>query len=169
MTNSSDLAGRLLGGGHGNRKVGKALYRGRGRLQFDRLTPAQRCAFPMLRTFLRSKLHRATITAADPDYEGSISIDRSLCRAAELLEFEQVDVYDITNGARFTTYVIYGDAGQVQVNGAAAQLVRRGDLIIVAAYATLVPDEIGRLKPRVVLLGPGNTVVSAEGHGVVAP
>jgi aspartate 1-decarboxylase len=123
----------------------------------------------MLRTFLRSKLHRATITAADPDYEGSISIDRALCRAAELLEFEQVDVYDITNGARFTTYVIYGEPGQVQVNGAAAQLVRTGDRIIVAAYATLAPDEIGKLQPRVVLLGDNNTVLSAEGRGVIAP
>lgn len=123
----------------------------------------------MLRTFLRSKIHRATITAADPDYEGSISIDRALCRAAGLLEFEQVDVYDIANGARFTTYVIYGEPGQVQVNGAAAQLVRNGDLIIVAAYATLRPEEIAQHKARVVLLGPGNQVTSSEDHAVAAP
>lgn len=123
----------------------------------------------MLRTFLRSKIHRATITAADPDYEGSISIDRALCRAAGLLEFEQVDVYDIANGARFTTYVIYGEPGQVQVNGAAAQLVRKGDLIIVAAYATLRPEEIAQHKARVVLLGQGNQVTSSEDHAVAAP
>lgn len=92
----------------------------------------------MIRTFLRAKLHRATITAADRDYEGSISLDRELCRAAGLLEFEQVDIYDITNAARFTTYVIYGEPGAVQINGAAAALVQVGDQIIVAAYGYFV-------------------------------
>jgi len=109
-------------------------------------------------TFLKTKLHRATLTAADPDYEGSISIDRKLCREAGLSEFEQVDVYDITNGARFTTYVIYGDAGQIQVNGAAARLVRPGDLVIVAAYLRLEPSELPSHRVRVLLLGPGNAV-----------
>jgi aspartate 1-decarboxylase len=123
----------------------------------------------MIRTFLRTKLHRATITAADPDYEGSVSIDRALCRAAGLLEFEQVDVYDITNGARFTTYVIYGEPGQVQVNGAAAQLVRPGDLIIIAAYGALAPAEIETHRPRVVLLGPGNVVNASHDHPVRQP
>lgn len=123
----------------------------------------------MHRTFLRAKLHRATITAADPDYEGSVSIDRALCRAAGLLEFEQVDIYDITNGVRFTTYVIYGEPGQVQVNGAAAQLVSKGDLIIIAAYVALEPDEIGRHSSRVVLLGPGNVVKETLDHPVRQP
>lgn len=109
-------------------------------------------------TFLKTKLHRATLTAADPDYEGSISIDRNLCREAGLSEFEQVDVYDITNGARFTTYVIYGAAGQIQVNGAAARLVRPGDLVIVAAYVRLEPREVPLHSVRVVLLAPGNVV-----------
>lgn len=109
-------------------------------------------------TFLKTKLHRATLTAADPDYEGSISIDRVLCREAGLSEFEQVDVYDITNGARFTTYVIYGEAGQIQVNGAAARLVRPGDLVIVAAYVRLQPREVRFHQVRVLLLGPGNTI-----------
>ena len=109
-------------------------------------------------TFLKTKLHRATITAADPDYEGSISIGRALCREAGLSEFEQVDVYDITNGARFTTYVIYGEAGQIQVNGAAAQLVRPGDLVIVAAYVRLEPREVPTHEVRVLLLGPDNQV-----------
>ncbi len=115
----------------------------------------------MRRTFLRAKLHRATVTAADPDYEGSIALDRALCREAGLLEFERVDVYDITNGARFTTYVIYGERGQVQVNGAAARLVRPGDRVIVAAYADLDPTEITRHAPRVVLLGEANLVNAA--------
>jgi len=116
----------------------------------------------MLRTFLRAKIHRATITSADPDYEGSISIDRALCRAAGLREFEQVDIYDIANGARFTTYVIYGDSGQIQVNGAAARLVRPGDLIIIANYAVLAPDEIAALQPRIVMVDAHNVVTTAR-------
>jgi aspartate 1-decarboxylase len=106
----------------------------------------------MLRTFLRAKIHRATVTAADRDYEGSISIDRALCRAAALAEFEQVDIYDITNGTRFTTYVIFGAPGQIQINGAAALLARPADLVIVVAYAALAPEEVatrrtGSLQP----------------------
>lgn len=120
----------------------------------------------MLRTFLRSKIHRATITSADPDYEGSISVDRALCRAAGLLEFEQVDVYDITNGARFTTYVIYGDVGQIQVNGAAARLVRPGDLIIIANYAVLAPEEIAGLKARIVLVDSQNSPTACHDRSV---
>jgi aspartate 1-decarboxylase len=123
----------------------------------------------VFRTFLRSKLHRATITAADPDYEGSISLDRAFCRAAGFLEFEQVDVLDINNGARFTTYVIYGDQGQVQVNGAAAKLVRAGDLVIVLAYGRLAPEQVATHSARVVLMGAGNTIVSAEDKPVSAP
>jgi len=114
----------------------------------------------MLRTFLRAKLHRATITAADPDYEGSVSIDRALCRAAGLLEFEEISVYDISNGVRFTTYVIYGEPGQVQINGAAAQLVNVGDLVILAAYAALSPEEIDAHRVTVLQVGAGNTITS---------
>lgn len=123
---------------------------------------------PVFRTFLRSKLHRATITAADPDYEGSISLDRAFCRAAGLLEFEQVDVLDVNNGARFTTYVIYGETGQVQVNGAAARLVRPGDLVIVLAYCGLAPDQVATHSARVVLMGPDNIIVSTEDKPVAA-
>lgn len=123
----------------------------------------------MTRTFLRAKLHRATITAADRDYEGSISIDRDLCRTAGLLEFEQVDVYDITNAARFTTYVIYGEPGQIQVNGAAAALVNVGDTIIIAAYASLDEAEIADHTAAIVLLGAGNGVKSVEHKPVGEP
>lgn len=123
----------------------------------------------MQRTFLRAKLHRATITSADRDYEGSISIDRALCRAASLLEFEQVDVYNITNGARFTTYVIYGEPGQIQVNGAAALLVRPGDLIIVAAYIALDPGEIAAHAATVVLLDSANRATAVTTSPVRAP
>lgn len=123
----------------------------------------------MIRTFLKAKLHRATITAADTDYEGSISLDRAFCRAAGLLEFEQVDVLDINNGARFTTYVIYGEAGQVQVNGAAARLVRPGDLVIVVSYCALAPEQVDKHAARVVLMGPGNVIKSVEDKPVAAP
>ncbi|HWL13962.1 MAG TPA: aspartate 1-decarboxylase [Opitutus sp.] len=123
----------------------------------------------MFRTFLRSKIHRATITSADVNYEGSISIDRALCRAAGLLEYEQVDVYDITNGARLTTYVIYGGPGELQINGAAAHLVNAGDLVIVAAYAALAPDEIAAFKPRVVLVGPGNQPLKTTDRDIAEP
>ena len=114
----------------------------------------------MRQTFLKAKLHRATVTSADLHYEGSISLGRELCRAAGLLEFEQVDVYDITNGARFTTYVIYGEPGQVQINGAAARLVQPEDRVIVAAYVQLDAGEVEQHRPRVVLLGEKNAIHS---------
>ena len=123
----------------------------------------------VFRTFLKSKIHRATITAAAPDYEGSISIDRAICRAAGLLAFEQVDIYDITNGARFTTYVIYGTTGEIQVNGAAARLVAPGDLIIVAGYCRLAENEIAAHRARVVLMGPGNVITGTQDHTVTPP
>jgi aspartate 1-decarboxylase len=103
------------------------------------------------------------------NYEGSISLDRVLCREAGLREFEQVDVYDITNGARFTTYVIYGEPGQVQINGAAARLVQLGDRVIVAAYVHLNPEEIPRHAPRVVLLGEKNAIHSVEDKCINQP
>jgi len=120
-------------------------------------------------TLLKTKLHRATITSADIDYEGSISIGRDLCRAAGLLEFERVDIYDVTNGARFTTYVIYGGDGEVQVNGAAARLVQTGDRIIIAAYVALAPDEALRHTPRVVLLGEKNAIHSVRDKCISQP
>ena len=123
----------------------------------------------MLRTFLRAKIHRATVTAADPNYEGSISIDRDLCRAAGLAEFEQVDIYDITNGARFTTYVIFGEPGQIQINGAAALLARPGDLIIVVAYAALAPEEVAQHRATIVQVDAKNRVTSTRLAAVTAP
>jgi aspartate 1-decarboxylase len=123
----------------------------------------------MLRTFLRAKLHRAAVTQADPDYEGSISIDRALCREAGLLEYEQVDIYDINNGARFTTYVIYGDAGQIKINGAAARLVDVGDRVIICAYMTLEPQEVGKHAAHIVQVSPENKVVSVHTNAVHQP
>jgi aspartate 1-decarboxylase len=95
----------------------------------------------MRRTLLKSKIHRATITQADLNYEGSISICPKLCEAANLLEYERVEIYDCNNGNRFATYVIYGGDGQIQVNGAAARLVSPGDIVIIASYAEFEEQE----------------------------
>ena len=123
----------------------------------------------MHRTFLRAKLHRVTVTAADLHYEGSVSIDRDLCRAAGLLEFEQVDIYDITNGVRFTTYVIYGSTGQIQINGAAANIVDVGDLVIIAAYTALLPEEIAAHRVKVVQVDDHNHATAIQEAGVGEP
>jgi aspartate 1-decarboxylase len=106
----------------------------------------------MQRICLKSKIHRCTVTQADLDYEGSITIDPKLMEAADLLEFEQVQVYDITNGHRVTTYVIVGeaDSGSICINGAAAHLVHPGDLVIVASYAVMSDEEARAIQPRIV-------------------
>ncbi len=115
----------------------------------------------MERILLKSKIHRATVTAADLEYEGSISIGPELLRAADIAEFEQVQVYNVTNGARFTTYAIRAEAaGEIKVNGAAAHLARAGDLVIVASYAGYSPREAARHRPRIVLVGEGNRRVA---------
>ncbi|MCA9105430.1 MAG: aspartate 1-decarboxylase [Planctomycetales bacterium] len=108
----------------------------------------------MRRTLLKSKLHRATVTAADLHYDGSVTIDRDLMDAVDLVAFEQVDVYDITNGARLTTYAIEGErgSGEIRINGAAAHLVKPGDLVIIAAYGQLDESELEGFEPKIVLL-----------------
>lgn len=114
----------------------------------------------MLLTMMKAKLHRATITQADPDYEGSISIDADLLEAAGILPHEQVDVLNITNGARFTTYAIEADRGSKTfgINGAAARLVQKGDRIIVVAYCQLPAEEARNYAPTVVLMDDGNVI-----------
>ena len=108
-----------------------------------------------------SKLHRATVTQADLHYEGSITIDAELMEAADILPNQQVDVLDITNGERLTTYAIPGPRGgrDLQINGAAAHLVAVGDQVIVIAYGVMSDEEAHHHAPRVVLLGEGNAVV----------
>jgi aspartate 1-decarboxylase len=123
----------------------------------------------MHRTFLRAKIHRATVTSADREYEGSISIDRALCKAAGMLQFEQIDVYNITNGSRFTTYVIYGEPGQIQVNGAAAHLTQPGDLVILATYLQVRTDEVSSHKAVIVQVYPNNTIKSRKEVPVTLP
>ena len=110
------------------------------------------------RTFLSAKIHRATITEARVDYEGSISIDSSLLERSGILPLEQVDVYNVTNGERLTTYALPGEPGQICLNGAAALKGNQGDTIIIASYLQLAPEEIAGHAPRIVLLKPGNVV-----------
>jgi aspartate 1-decarboxylase len=105
---------------------------------------------------LKSKIHRATVTGADLNYVGSISIDPALMAAADILEHEQVTVLDINNGARFETYAIAGEPGQVCLNGAAARLVHVGDIVIVLTYADYTDAELGGYRPSVVHVDASN-------------
>lgn len=116
-------------------------------------------AWMMLLTLLKAKLHRATVTQADLDYEGSISIDRDLLEASGILPHEQVDVFNITNGARFTTYAIEAPRGSkvIGVNGAAARLVQANDKVIIVAYCQMPAEEARNYAPTVVLLNDDNT------------
>jgi aspartate 1-decarboxylase len=112
----------------------------------------------MLRTMMKSKIHRATVTHADLHYVGSVTVDQNLMDAADLLEGEQVAIVDITNGARLETYVIAGDRGSgvIGINGAAAHLVKPGDLVILIAYAMMDEQEIRAYAPRVVFVDEHN-------------
>lgn len=112
----------------------------------------------MIRTLLKSKIHRATVTEADLHYEGSVTIDAELMDAADLVNYEQVDIYNITNGNRLTTYVIPGEpgTGTICINGAAAHLVNPGDLVIIASYGDYAEHEVRNHQPRVVLVDAAN-------------
>ena len=116
----------------------------------------------MFRTMLKSKIHRATVTEADLHYVGSVAIDRDLMDAADLLEGEKVAIADITNGARLETYVIPAPrgSGTITINGAAAHLVRAGDLVIIMNYASMDDAEAKRWKPIVVHVDEKNRVIS---------
>ena len=122
----------------------------------------------MRRTFLKSKIHRATVTDANLNYEGSLSIDPELLETADILPQEKVDVVNINTGARFTTYAIKGKPGsrEISLNGGAARLGEVGDLIIIITYAELEENEIAGYKSRVVLLNPDNTVKSIKDEAV---
>ena len=117
----------------------------------------------MLVTMMKAKLHRATVTQADLDYEGSIAIDRDLLEASGILPHEQVDVLNITTGARFTTYAIEAPRGSkvVGVNGAAARLVQKNDRLIVVAYCQMPAEEARNYAPTVVLLDDDNHIKRA--------
>lgn len=109
-------------------------------------------------TFLKGKIHRATVTQCDLDYEGSISVDAGLLERAGILPHEQVDVLNINNGQRFTTYAIAAPAGSgtIGINGAAARLAQKGDLVIIVAYARMEEAEAKSFQPRVLLVDAHN-------------
>ncbi|MBW3569642.1 MAG: aspartate 1-decarboxylase [Gemmatimonadetes bacterium] len=114
----------------------------------------------MLRTMCKSKIHRATVTGADLNYIGSITIDPVLMEAADLLEFEQVSVVNVNNGARFETYVIPGERGRGEIclNGAAARMVHPGDKVIVISYAQYDEAEMEGYRPRFIFVDEHNRI-----------
>jgi len=118
----------------------------------------------MNRTMLNAKIHRATVTDCDLHYVGSITIDPELLTAADILEFEQVSVVDVDNGARFETYTIAGEpgSGEIKVNGAAARLVHRGDTIIVIAYGSFTAEQLIAYRPRVVHVDGANRIIAID-------
>ena len=123
----------------------------------------------MQRQMLKSKVHRAKITDCDVDYVGSITLDPDLMRQADMLVNEQVHVWDIDNGARFVTYAIEGEqgSGTVQVNGAAARLVRPGDKVIIASFGAYEESDLERYSPVVVHVGDANEVVAVDSDPTV--
>ena len=107
-----------------------------------------------MRTMLRSKIHRATVTGADLHYEGSVTIDAELLDRADIIPYQQVDIWNVTNGERFTTYALAGrrGSGVVCINGAAAHKARQGDLVIIAAFAQVSEEEARTWTPRCVFV-----------------
>lgn len=114
----------------------------------------------MLRTILKSKIHRATVTEANIDYEGSISIDRDLMDAADLLPHEKVDIWDITNGNRLSTYTIEAErgSGTIGINGAAAHLIKPGDLVIIASFVQMETEAARAYEPQICFVDSQNVL-----------
>jgi len=115
-----------------------------------------------MRTMLKSKIHRARVTDANIDYEGSITIDSKLMAAADILPYEQVHVLDINNGNRFTTYAIEGKAGSgaICLNGAAARLGVKGDIVIILTYTTVPEEQTKNYRPKVVNVNAKNAIIT---------
>ena len=124
-----------------------------------------------MRTMLQGKVHRATVTRADVDYVGSISIDATLMEAAGIVEWEQVHVLDVTNGARLTTYAIEGerDSGQICINGAAARLVSVGDTVIILTYETMDGAQAREHQPQLIYVDEKNRIARTGHHIDPAP
>ncbi len=118
----------------------------------------------MRRQMLKSKIHRLTVTGSELHYEGSLSLDEELMIAGDLRPFEKIDVYNINTGARFTTYVIPAPrfSGEVRLNGAAARLGDKGDLIIIASYADYEESELESYEPTLVYVDENNRIVSVK-------
>lgn len=111
-------------------------------------------------SLLKTKIHRATVTHSELNYEGSIAIDELLLQASGIREFEQVHVWDVTNGARFTTYALRADAGSgvISLNGGAARHVQVGDLVIIAAFASMSEVEVAAFKPKLIYVDGQNRI-----------
>lgn len=120
----------------------------------------------MFRYMLKSKIHRATITDANLNYEGSLTVDKDLLDRAGLVPFEKIKIYNINNGERFDTYIIEGPSGSgtISLNGAAARKGLVGDLIIIASYALFSPEEIIDFRPKIIVLHPDNSI---KGEGPI--
>ncbi|HEY7592103.1 MAG TPA: aspartate 1-decarboxylase [Actinophytocola sp.] len=125
----------------------------------------------MLRTMLKSKIHRATVTQADLHYVGSVTVDPVLMDAADLLAGEQVSIVDVTNGARLETYVIAGERGSgvIGINGAAAHLVHPGDIVILIAYGQMDSAEAASFQPRIVFVDEHNRILETGTDPAHAP
>ena len=117
----------------------------------------------MLRTMLRSKIHRARVTQADLNYEGSITVDTNLLDAAQMVPFEKVEIYNVTSGTRLSTYVIPGIAGsgKICINGAAARLVKVDDVVIICCYGEMNEEEVASHSAQIVLVDDDNSITRA--------
>ena len=123
-----------------------------------------------MRIMLKSKIHRARVTWLNIDYEGSITIDKKLIEEAEILPYEQVQVLNINNGARFTTYAIEGErgSGEIGINGAAARLATKGDIVIILSYCHVDDDEAYNLVPKLVYVDAQNTITETKPNTKIA-
>ena len=115
-----------------------------------------------MRVMLKSKIHRARVTQVDIDYEGSITIDKKLMEEADILPYEQVQVLNINNSARFSTYAIEGESGKICINGAAARLAAKGDIIIILAFCHVEDDEARNFIPKIVCVDAQNATTKAK-------
>ena len=113
-----------------------------------------------MRVMLKSKIHRATVTDANLNYEGSITIDRNLMKAADILPYEQVHVVDVNNGSRLVTYAIEGESGEICLNGAAARLVNKGDIVIILSYTNVLESELKDFHPTLVYVNQQNQITA---------
>ena len=115
-----------------------------------------------MRIMLKSKIHRARVTQLNIDYEGSITIDKKLMEAADILPYEQVQVLNLNNAARFDTYAIEGESGEICLNGAAARLVAIGDTIIILSYCHVEDDEARGFRPKLVYVDARNAITETK-------
>ena len=115
-----------------------------------------------MRIMLKSKIHRACVTNVNIDYEGSLTIDKKLMEEADILPYEQVQVLDINNGARFTTYAIEGESGEICLNGAAARLVTKGDMVLILSYCHIEDEEAHSFTPKLIYVDAENAITKTK-------